>query len=145
MKKDYGNMLFTETERKELVNARKKICDYVISEIIPNMVAQKSIKIDFGGRYVSPRNWSSNATTNYHFYIYAEPHHFYGDGSCGYKDRDISIGFSEKYGYVNDFEKTNSPYNIYPIVDNWSEIKSEIRHQLSRMIDDNAMVMNFEV
>lgn len=142
--KDYGSIKFTDAERAALIEARKKICNYINTEIIPYMVEQKSIQVDFGGSYMSSRVWGDE-TTNHHLYIYAEPKHFHRDSSCGYEDRYISIGYSQKYGHVNNLEKANSPYDICPIVDNWGEVKSEIRKQLQEMKADNIRIFNFEV
>ena len=61
-------------------------------------------------------------------------------------NKGVSIGYGVRYGGVeSSFETKTSPYSIYPVVDNWSMIKSEllkgVAERQERKVNINAFTI----
>lgn len=138
---DYKDMIFTKEDREALKRNKKHIIDWIMKNIVPNMQSNSKIKCDFGGTYISPRTNAKVAL--YHFYVFNESKEFYSGGGTvtnGY------IGYGGKFGYMSEsFESVTSPYDIYPIVDNWSLIKKTLLHEIEEQKRNKDVIYNFEV
>lgn len=144
---DYRNMKFTEQERAILIEHRKKICDWIRNEIIPQMPHDSKIRIGFGGIYSNGWRDCDNVPM-YQLVIHSEPYKYYGISGCGWKDEKIQIGIQEKFGRADNFEfgyPSKNPYLILPTVENWSTIKYEIKKQLCKLLERNSTIWKFEV
>ena len=138
---NYKDMVFTKEDREALIRNKKHIVDWIMKNIVPNMQADSKIKCDFGETYTSPR--SNMKVASYHFYVYSELKDFYSGGGTA---TNGCIGYGEKFGYMNEsFESVTSPYDIYPIVDNWSLIKKTLLHGIEKQKRNKDVIYNFEV
>ena len=144
MSNRYDNMHFTEAEEKALIQNRDKICAWIKENIIPKLEPTEydRIKIDFGGVYRSYNDFGKG-TTEYLFAVYGAPTDIYFNGRV---NKDISIGYGVRYGGVeSSFETKTSPYSIYPVVDNWSMIKSELLKGAAERQERKANINSFTI
>lgn len=143
---DYSNMKFNEMERAALIENRKAICEWIRNKIVPKMPHDTKIAVGFGGTHRCVRSYST--TPMYQLVVHSEPHKYYGDSSCGYKDEHIQIGLIRQFGRANNLESgytSKSPYDILPIVDNWNSIKGELLWRCSSLESQNKNIFNFTV
>lgn len=137
---DYGDMRFTENDKKRLLENRDAICAWIMENIVPAIDDDESVRVDYGGTYRCPR--SGTPTEMYHFVVYGKKNHFYfmGDKGTGY------IGYGEKFGGCHEpFEKAYSPYDIYPVVDNWKMIKQVLLSTVEERKRAKKSIYSFEV
>lgn len=138
---NYEDMKFTNDDKEKLKENKRMIIDWIKENIIPNMEKGSKIKCDFGGIYRCPR---TNSTVElYHFWVYSEPKEFYSGGGTTTKG---TIGYGQKFGYISQsFESVSSPYDIYPIVDNWSIIKNVLLNEIKNQKIIKNSIYNFSV
>ena len=136
----YENMTFTDNDRAKLKENRDAICAWIMENIVPVINDDSSLKIDFGEIHRCPRTGTPIET--YHLVVYGKIHRFYfmGDKGSGY------IGYGEKFGGCHEpFEKVCSPYEIYPVVDNWKMIKGKLLSMVSEQKKAKESIYAFEV
>ena len=135
----YENMTFTDNDKARLKENRDAICNWIIKNIVPVIDDDASLHVDFGDIYRCPR--SGTPIETYHFVVYGKEHPFYfmGDREKGY------IGYAQKFGGYEPFEKAYSPHYIFPIVDNWKMIKSKLLSMVSEQKRARESIYIFEV
>ena len=141
MNKDYNDMSFTDRDREQLKLNREQIVQWIMENIVPMLSEDEKIHIDFGGKYSCPR--SSSVIDNYHFAVYGSERNITSGG--GRKTKGY-IGYGEKFGGISQsFESTGSPYEIYPVVNNWKEIKINLMTRLKQIQEDKDAIYQFSV
>ena len=141
MNKDYSDMNFTDKDRTQLKLNRDQIVQWIMENIVPMLSEDEKIHIDFGGKYSCPR--SSSVIDNYHFAVYGSERNITSGG--GRKTKGY-IGYGEKFGGISQsFESTESPYEIYPVVDNWTTIKMCLMTRLQEMEKEKEAIYNFVI
>lgn len=143
---DYGNMKFNEIEKEALIHNRKEICKWIYENIVPKMPHNTKIEIGFGGTYMCPQ--SRSKVPMYTLVVYSEPNMFHGIGGTSWKDEYIQIGVTEKFGRADNLENgytSRNPYTIFPIVDNWRTIKSELEYRCSVLTNAKKNIFEFAV
>lgn len=136
----YENMTFTDEDCARLRTNRDAICGWIMENIVPAIDDDASLCIDFGDIYRCPRTGTPIET--YHLVVYGKKHQFYfmSDKGTGY------IGYGEKFGGChNPFEKVYSPYEIYPVVDNWKMIKGKLLSMVDERKRAKGKIYRFEV
>ena len=137
----YEDMRFTDNDKKKLRENKKMIVDWIMENIVPNMAKDSKIKCDFGEIYKCPI--TSSTVKTYHFYVYSELNEFYSGGGVTTKG---FIGYGQKFAYMSEsFENVYSPYDIYPIVDNWASIKRELLNGIKEQKVIKKEIYEFEV
>ena len=117
------------------------IIDWITENVVPHMDADSTIKCDFGGTFRCPR--TKTPVELYHFWVFSESRSFYSGGGTMTKG---TIGYGQKFGYQDrSFESVNSPYDIYPIVDNWSMIKNKLLNGIEEQKTSRKSIYDFEV
>lgn len=140
MNKDYNDMSFTDGDREQLKLNRDQIVQWIMENIVPMLTEDEKIYVDFGGKYSCPRTYST--TDNYHFAVYGSERNITSGG--GRKTKGY-IGYGEKFGGISQsFESTESPYEIYPVVDNWKEIKINLVARLKQIQEDKDAIYKFK-
>lgn len=137
---NYEDMVFTENDKARLKENRNAICKWIMENIVPFIDEDVSLKIDYGETYRCPR--TGNPIETYHFVVYGKEHHFYfmGDRGKGY------VGYGQKFGGCHEsFEKAYSPYDIYPVVDNWKMIKNRLLSMVKEHKVAKKSIYEFEV
>lgn len=137
---NYENMTFTDGDKARLIESRNMICDWIMKNIVPTINDDDSLRVSFGGTYRCPV--SRKTTERYHIVVYGERHNFYfmGNRGTGY------IGYGEKFGGCWDpLEKVYSPYEIYPIVDNWKMIKARLLSMVAELKLVKKNIYTFEI
>ena len=138
---DYSDMHFSKEDAEQLVINRDKICEWIMQNIVPELDEDDYIMINYGGEYLGAR--SCIKTTNYHIAVYGKEREFISGG--GIKTQGC-IGIGEKYGYISYALKDRpSPYDIYPIVANWKNLKNEMNRQLLIKRSNRERIYEFEV
>lgn len=138
---DYNNMNFTDKDREQLKSNRNQIVQWIMENIVPMLTEDEKIYVDFGGKYSCPR--SSSVTDNYHFAVYGREYIFMSGG--GRKTKGY-VGYGEKFGGISQaFETTCSPYEIYPIMDNWKEIKNSLVTRLKQIQEYKGAIYQFSI
>lgn len=135
------NMQFSDEERKVLKAQRDLVVKWIMDNIVPRIPKGEHILIDFGDRYKAPTAW--DWTTEYHFGVYGEPHSFWAD-----HDDNITgyVGFGELYGGLGHaVEHLKSPYDIFPIINNWKVIKQNLFEEVCRLEDKHSSIANFTI
>lgn len=137
----YEDMRFTDGDKKRLLENKQMIIDWVMENIVPNMVENSRIGCDFGGIYRCPRTGST--VEAYHFYVYSESNDFYSGGGT---TTEGFIGYGQKFGYMDEsFESVHNPYDIYPVVDNWASIKRVLLNGIKEQKASKKQIYEFEV
>lgn len=141
MNKDYIDMNFTDRDRAQLKLNRDQIVQWIMENIVPMLNEDDHIYVDFGGTYSCPRTYST--IDNYHFAVYGSERNITSGG--GRKTKGY-IGYGEKFGGISQsFESTESPYEIYPVVDNWTTIKMCLMTRLKQIQEDKDAIYQFRV
>ena len=136
----YEDMVFTDNDKSRLKENRDAICSWIMENIVPFMDEDDTLRIDFGPIYRCPRTGTRIET--YHLAVYGRKHNFYfmGDRGSGF------IGYGEKFGGLYDpFEKVCSPYEIFPVVDNWKMIKRRLLGMAGERKAAKKSIYTFEV
>lgn len=136
---NYEDMVFTDNDKARLKENRDAICKWIMDNVVPNIEDEDVLKIDFGGTYRCPR--TGTPIEKYHFRVYGEPNHFYFMEDLGRGN----IGYAQKFGGYQPFEKAYSPYEIYPIIDNWKMIKMKLINQIEEHKKAKGNIYAFEV
>lgn len=136
---EYNDMIFTDNDKTRLRENRDAIVSWIMENIVPYMDKNDTLRVDYGETYRCPRDGSS--VENYHFRVYGKENHFYfmGDRGTGY------VGYAQKFGGFESFKKAYSPYDIYPVVDNWQMIKGELLGQIAERKEAKKSIYAFEV
>ena len=138
---DYERMTFTDNDRERLLANKEIIIDWIMENIVPNMDEEARFYVDFGGTYQAPGSWQT--TENYHFGVYGAKRTFCSGGG---RKTDGYIGCGQKYGGLSDaFETIKSPWEIYPIVDNWRMIKESLLSQVETAKRSRKSIYEFKV
>lgn len=139
---DYTDMKFNDTDKQKLIENRDTICKWVMENIVPQLDKDERVIIGYGGKYRSPRSFMSEPVDNYYFGVYGEDHTIYFNGA-----KQIGhIGVGEKYGRVSrSFAKVTNPYDIYPVIDNWKLIKSQLLSEVEKNKANRKAIFNFVV
>lgn len=140
----YEEMKFTDNDKARLRENKEVICQWIMENIVPLLNEDDRIYIDYGGTYRSGREYSwSEGVAYYHFAVYGRENEFRTGGGTRTKGY---IGCGQKYGRIEQaFEKVFSPYDIYPVVDNWQIIKNKLISEAKRKKDDKKSIYAFEV
>lgn len=138
---DYTELHFTEEDKQRLLQNKEEMVKWIMDNIVPFIQEDSKIKIDFGGIYHCPRSYSS--VENYHFYVYGSKQKFYSGGGS---NTEGYIGFGEKFGGISEaFETVRSPYDIYPIMDNWDMIKRTLLGSIKEQKENRKAIYSFQV
>ena len=138
---NYEDMHFTDNDKEKLKENKRMIIEWITENIIPNMDEDSQIKCDFGDTYTCPRTYTT--VESYHFWVFSEPRKFFSGGG---RTTDGTIGYGRKFGYMDEsFESVNSPYDIFPIVDNWGLIKATLLNELEAQKANRRVINQFEV
>lgn len=136
----YDNMTFTNNDKARLKENRDIICRWIMENIVPSMNEDDVFHIDFGDIYRCPR--SGTPIETYHLVVYGKEHSFYFMGDRGRSH----IGYGEKFGGCHEpFEKVYSPYEIYPVVDNWRMIKCKLLDMIEKHKRARKIIYTFKV
>ena len=136
----YEDMIFTDNDKARLKENRDAICTWIMKNIVPVIDDDASLHVDFGDIYRCPR--SGTPIETYHFVVYGKEHSFYFMSDRG----KGCIGYGQKFGGCHEpFEKAYSPYDIFPIVDNWKMIKSKLLSMVSEQKKAKESIYVFEV
>ena len=136
----YEDMIFTDNDKSRLKENRDAICSWVMENIVPFIDDDASLSVDFGPIYRCPRTGTPIET--YHLAVYGRKHSFYfmGERGSGF------IGYGEKFGGLHDpFEKVYSPYETFPVVDNWKMIKQRLLSMGEERKGARKSIYTFEV
>lgn len=137
---NYEDMIFTDGDKARLKENRNAICNWIIENIVPMVDDDDSLRIDYGGIYRCPR--TGTPVEKYHLVVYGKPHKFYFMGDRG----KGCIGYGEKFGGCHEpFENAYSPYDIYPVVDNWKMIKNKLLSMVEERKRARGRIYTFEV
>ena len=138
---DYSDMHFSKEDTEQLIANRDKICEWIMQNIVPELDEDDHIMIDYGGEYLGVRSYTK--TTNYHIAVYGKEREFTSGGGTRTQGH---IGIGERYGYISHALKgKTNPYDIYPIVVNWRNLKDEMTSQLHRKKSNRRKIYTFEV
>lgn len=141
MQANNSRMHFTDNDKEKLKENKRMIIEWITENIIPNMDEDSQIKCDFGDTYRCPRTYTT--VESYHFWVFSEPRKFFSGGG---RTTDGTIGYGRKFGYMDEsFESVNSPYDIFPIVDNWGLIKATLLNELEAQKANRRVINQFEV
>ena len=138
---NYENMTFTDKDREQLKKNRDDICNWIKENIIPRMLNDDRIVIDFGKDYLGMRSYETVKT--YHFSVFGNENTFFTGGGTRTRGQ-IAIGF--KYSTIEcAFDCVDSPYEIFPFIDNWKEIKSKLMDEIKMRETNREMIYSFKV
>ena len=136
-----GNMHFTDEETKILLEQRDKIVEWCMKNIVPRIPSGEYVSVDFGDIYRAPDSWET--TTDYHFCVWSGPTRFYSYPTEGVEG---CIGVGERFGGCgNAFHLIKYPRVIFPVVDNWKKIKTELLVKVCEMESRHEKIRSFEV
>lgn len=139
---DLDNMIFSAEDKENLKENRNKINAWIMENIVPKLAPNERIHVDYGGRYKARNDWTEG-TTRYHFAVYGEEQTFYsggGDKTKGY------VGVGQKYGGISHALQTvGNPYDLYPIIENWTHVKSCLVNEANARANARKSIQNFEV
>ena len=133
---DYESFKFTEDEKKNLIINRDKIISWIMSDIIPYILPDDLISIDFGKDYYSPR--SEEYVKSYHLDV------------CGGKSIESShngqhVLMAEKFGNFIPLSEVDDYTTIYALIDNWKSIKNQLLASIRTRSEVHNKIENFEV
>ena len=123
---NYEDMHFTEEDKKQLQRNKQAMMKWIEENIVPYLSPSDSydrILVEFGGIYRCHGDFSKGVS-NYRIVVYGSEQTFYSGGGTHSKGK---IGYGEKYGGIgHSLDEIWSPYQIYPLMDNWEYIKGEL-------------------
>jgi len=138
---NYEDMTFTTEDKQQLKKNRDDICNWIKENILTRLLKDERIIIDFGGDYMGMRSYES--TKNYHFSVFGSENTFFTGGGTRTRGQ-IAVGF--KYSIVDcAFENVDSPYEIFPFVDNWKFLKDELLREVAEREDNRKSIYSFTV
>ena len=139
---EYSDLNFNDDEKKRIINNKKAIVSWIMNNVVLNIRDDDVIRIDYGGTYISPRGFSK-PVNNYHIAVYGREQNFRNGGG---KNTSGYIGIGEKYGMISEsLENCTCAWDIYPIMDNWQLIKSELLYKVEELKKSKAAIYEFEV
>ena len=133
-------LIFTEEDKKQLIENRNKIYNWIMENIVPKINEDDRIVVDYGGTYMGMRSYET--TSNYHIAVFGKRNTIYH----GSEVTDGYIGIGEKYGNITRIlDNNNVASDIYPVVSNWSEIKEALLLEVEKRKESKKAIYNFEV
>lgn len=133
---EYNTMRFTEVEKEKLNENKKKIIAWIMDVVIPNILPDDCISIDFGDDYRCPR--SGELTTCYHLDIC-------GGESIMSSHKNQHVLISEKFGNFEPLKDIENNETIYSLIENWTQIKKSLECAIAKRKDIHNKIENFEV
>ena len=134
-------MKFSKEEEKALIAQRDLIIKWVMENIVPKIPKGECLRVDFGDSVKDPKTWER--TTEYHFGAFGTKHHFWGDldeKTMGF------VGWGEWFGnLMHAFEDITHPAYIFPVVDNWREIKQMMLDEVAKLEKSHSSIANFTI
>ena len=136
-----SNMHFTPEEERILIGQRDMIVDWCMKNIVPRIPSGERASVDFGDICRDPGSWQT--TTDYHFGVWSSPTRFHSYPTEG---AEGCIGVGERFGGCgNAFHLIKYPRVIFPVVDNWKRIKTELLERVCEMEGRHDKIRSFEV
>lgn len=133
---DYESLKFTNEEEVKLIKNRDEIVSWIMSNIIPCILPNDLISIDFGNDYRCPR--SEEYVKSYHLDV------------CGGKSIESShngqhVLMAEKFGNFIPLSEVDDYRTIYALIDNWNSIKNQLLASIGMRSEVHNKINNFEV
>ena len=133
-------IVFTPEDKQKLIENRKMIFDWILDNIIAELNEDDVITVDYGGTYMGMRSYET--TSNYHLAVYGKKSVVHTNE----ERKEGFIGVGEKYGGISDFlDDSESSHAIYPVVDNWKEIKKSLMEQVTERRKKKKAIYEFVV
>lgn len=133
---DYESLKFTNEEEVKLMNHKDSIISWIMTNIIPYMLPNDCISIDFGKDYRCPR--SGELTTCYHLDVC-------GGESVMSSHNGQHILIAEKFGNFEPLKDIEDYETIYALIENWTQLKKSLECAIAKRADIHNNITNFEV